>query len=126
MIKNNYTRTSTRLKTSKCCILRYIAILIFATTVMPLFAIASAQVSPSSVSINTLFVPLVYIQYGPSPDQGIGLAFRSAEFLNGPTNHTLNLYGGTTLMTINLTARPQLYFNDTVQPTFDSYFSFNR
>jgi hypothetical protein len=74
---------------------------------------------------NILFSPFAYLQYGPAPTDAIPMLFRSANFLNSQNNQTLTFYSPSTIMS-NYTQALPLYYNDTFQPTFDSYFIFNR
>ncbi len=81
------------------------------------------QQTESVMPKNTFFAPYMYLQYGPAPDDAIPVLFRSANF--SQNNHTLTFYSPSTAMNTYAVAR-SLYRNDTIQPTFDSYFVYNR
>lgn len=72
-----------------------------------------------------LFAPNAYLQYGPAPGEAIIMWLRTAEFLNTESNQTINVYDPNTVMS-NYTNAVALFPGDTIQPTFDSYFVFNR
>jgi hypothetical protein len=77
-------------------------------------------------SNHILFSPLAFLQYGPSPSQGVPLPLRSAEFSSNTNNLTTVFYTDSVSISFYRNETQNLYRNDTVQPSFDSYFSLNR
>lgn len=109
----------------------YVLMIFYLTSTLLAYSVIASygqQQTKSALSKNTLFAPYVLLQYGPAVDQSIPLIFRSANFLNSQNNQTLAFYAPTTTMNNYTIARYlySLYQNDTVQPNFDSYFSYNR
>jgi hypothetical protein len=73
--------------------------------------------------IISIFTPFAFLQYGPSPEQAITLYFVSSLYKNG--NETIEIYNPHTRIN-NLSSAEIIVPTDDLQPSFDSYFLFNR
>jgi hypothetical protein len=77
----------------------------------------------ANANTSLLYLPFPYLQYGPSPNLAIILYFNSAYYSQG--NETIEIFNPNTRID-NLTEAVPLFHNDNIQPSFDSYFIFNR
>jgi hypothetical protein len=73
--------------------------------------------------ILSLFTPFGYLQFGPSPEDAVILYFVSSSYTN--SNETLEIYNPHTRIS-NFSSMQVLYPTDNLQPSFDSFFLFNR
>jgi len=72
---------------------------------------------------NNFFPPYAYLQFGPAPDQSIIMYFLYANYTN--TDNPIVIFNPHSRIDNYLNATGILY-KDTLQPSFDSFFLFNK